>query len=98
MPSVSVSVTDDDTAGQPGQAEPGSVTVSAADPVVVSEGSSATYTVVLDAEPTDNVAIAISSDNADVTAQPSSLTFTHGQLADGPDRDPPHRPGRRRGG
>lgn len=33
---------------------------------------------VLDAEPTGNVVIAMSSDNADVTAQPASLTFTTG--------------------
>ena len=55
-----------------------SVTVNAADPVAVNEAGSATYTVVLDGEPTANVVIAMSSDNADVTAQPASLTFTTG--------------------
>ena len=53
-----------------------SVTVNADDPVAVNEGGSATYTVVLDGQPTANVVIAMSSDNADVTAQPASLTFT----------------------
>ena len=61
----------------PGRAA--SVTVSAADPVAVSEGGSATYTVVLDAEPTGNsVVVAMSSDNGDVTTQQASLTFTTG--------------------
>ena len=56
-----------------------SVTVTAAAPVAINEGGSATYTVVLDAEPTgSNVVIAMSSDNADVTTQPASLTFTPG--------------------
>ncbi len=53
-----------------------SVTVTAADPVAVNEGGNASYTVVLDGEPTGNVVIAMSSDNGDVTAQPASLTFT----------------------
>ena len=53
-----------------------SVTVTADNPVPVNEGGSATYTVVLDGEPTANVVIAMSSDNADVAAQPASLTFT----------------------
>ena len=55
-----------------------SVKVTAADPVAVDEGASATYTMVLDGEPTANVVIAMSSDNADVTAEPASLTFTTG--------------------
>ena len=55
-----------------------SVTVTAADPVAVNEGGSSSYTVVLDGEPTGNVVIAMSSDNADVAAQPASLTFTTG--------------------
>ena len=54
----------------------GSVTVTAADPLAVAEGGSGTYTVVLDGEPTGDVVVAVSSDNADVTVQPSSLTFT----------------------
>ena len=76
-PSVAVSVTDDE-AGQPGQAGVPGVTVAAADPLSVDEGDSAAYTVVLDAEPTADVVIAITSDNADVTVQPASLTFTTG--------------------
>ncbi|MDE0520741.1 MAG: fibronectin type III domain-containing protein, partial [Boseongicola sp.] len=52
------------------------VTVSAADPLTVAEGGSSSYTVVLDAEPTGDVVIAMTSDNADVTAEPASLTFT----------------------
>ncbi|MYC06806.1 MAG: hypothetical protein F4X57_06510 [Chloroflexi bacterium] len=55
-----------------------SITVTAADPVAVNEGGSATYSVVLDGQPTANVVIAMNSDNADVTAQPASLTFTTG--------------------
>ncbi len=39
------------------------------------EGSSAVYTVVLDAEPSDSVTIDISGDE-DVTVKPASLTFT----------------------
>ncbi len=56
-----------------------SVTVTAADPVDVTEGGSgASYTVVLDGQPIGNVTIATSSDNGDVTTQPASLTFTTG--------------------
>ena len=78
--SVTVSVTDDEPAAQPAQQpepEPGSVTVSAAN-LPIREGGSATYTVALDVEPTENVTITVSSDNGDVTTQPSSLTFTTG--------------------
>ena len=67
---------DDDSGTSPNQRA--SVTVAAADPVAVAEGGSATYTVVLDAEPTADVTIAITSDNADVTVQPASLAFTPG--------------------
>ncbi len=67
--SVVVSITDDDEPATPG------VTVSAADPVTVAEGGSATYQVSLDAPPTGDVTITVSSDNGDVTAQPDSLTF-----------------------
>ena len=44
----------------------------------VPEGGSATYTVVLDAEPASNVVVAMSSDNDDVATQSASLTFTTG--------------------
>ena len=55
--------------------EPGSVTLSASS-LPVAEGGSATYTVVLDAEPTANVTVSLSSNHAGVSTQPSSLTFT----------------------
>ena len=66
--SVSVSITDDDTAG---------VTVHPAS-LAVDEGGSATYTVVLDTEPTGEVTVTIEdpTDNTDVTAEPASLVFT----------------------
>ena len=54
------------------------ITVSAAGPVTVAEGGSATWTVVLDGEPAVDVVIQATSDNGDVTAQPASLTFTAG--------------------
>ena len=46
--------------------------------VTVTEGGTATYTVVLDAEPTGNVTVTIQdpTDNTDVTADPATLTFT----------------------
>ena len=50
--------------------------VSAANPVTVWEGDSASYTVSLGSAPTENVVVELSSDNSDVTAQPTSLTFT----------------------
>ena len=69
---VTVTVADDETAG---------VTFVATDVAALNEGASATYTVVLDHEPTHNVVVRISSDNGDVTplGQPrtgSALTFT----------------------
>ena len=83
VPNVFITVTDDDeNTPQPAQqeeepaAEPGSVTVSAASLPIREGNPAATYTVVLDAEPTGNVVITVSSDNGGVTAQPSSLTFT----------------------
>ena len=77
---VIVTITDDDEPVPPG------VTVSAADPLTVGEGGTGAYTVVLDARPTASVTVTAGSDNADVTVEPSSLTFTHRQLADGADR------------
>ena len=65
---TTVNIEDDDAAG---------VTV---DPVrlSVNEGSTNTYTVVLHTEPTADVTVTIHdpTDNTDVTAEPSSLTFT----------------------
>ncbi len=80
VPGVNVSITDDDEpTPQPAQQEePGSVTLSAANLLIREGDPAATYTVVLDVEPTENVVIAVSSDNGDVTAQPASLTFTTG--------------------
>ena len=64
---VAVTVDDDDTAG---------VTVSASS-VTVAEGGSATYTVVLNLQPTSDVVIDVtSSGNTDVTVSPATLTFT----------------------
>ena len=67
--SVSVTVEDDDTAG---------LTLSTAT-LSVNEGSNATFTVVLDTQPTGNVTVTVSQTgtaNTDVTAAPASLTFT----------------------
>ena len=63
---VRVTVNDNETAG---------VTVSGAT-LTVAEGGSATYTVVLDAEPTGSVVITVNSDNSDVTLSAATLTFT----------------------
>ena len=61
---VAVSVTDDDTAG---------VTVSET-MLTLAEGASATYTVVLDAQPVATVLIRIDRDNQDVGWTPTRLT------------------------
>ena len=63
---VAVTVTDDDTV---------EVTVSSST-LTVSKGATATYTVVLSAQPASDVVIALSSDNSDVTVSPATLTFT----------------------
>ena len=63
---LAVTVTDNDTPGV--TVEPTSLTVG--------EGSTNTYTVVLDTLPSGDVMVNISSDNADVTVSSSSLTFT----------------------
>ncbi len=44
--------------------------------LMVTEGGSDSYTVVLQKAPTDDVTVAIMSDNEDVTLNPDSLTFT----------------------
>ena len=65
--SVTVTVTDDDSAG---------VTVSGTT-LTVDEGSEGTYTVKLDAQPTGNVVVGVSSgDTAAATVTPAKLTFT----------------------
>ena len=65
---LAVTVTDDETAG---------VTVTPTS-LTVNEGGTNTYTVVLDTQPTATVTVTIvdPADNADVTADPASLTFT----------------------
>ncbi|WP_446831834.1 fibronectin type III domain-containing protein [Candidatus Foliamicus sp.] len=42
----------------------------------IDEGSSGTFTVVLDAVPTGDVTVSLASDNTDVSVSPSPLTFT----------------------
>src|SRR5438132_1713999 len=66
---VAVSNTDDDTAG---------ITVSPTSGLVTTEaGGTATFTVVLNSQPTANVTIPLSSGNtAEGTVSPASLTFT----------------------
>ena len=63
-----VTIVDDDTAG---------ITVAAAQPLAVSEGGSATYTVVLNSRPTADVTFtAVSDDVGAATVHPASHTFT----------------------
>ncbi len=65
---ITLTITDDDTAG---------VTVSAASPLAVDEGGTATYTVVLDSQPTADVTISASSGDVGAAAvSPASHTFT----------------------
>ena len=65
---ATVNIRDDDIAG---------VTVNPTG-LSIDEGGSATYTVVLDTEPTGEVRVTIEdpTDNTDVTAEPASLVFT----------------------
>ena len=51
-------MTDDDTAG---------ITITAADPFTVAEGGSSTYTVKLNTQPSEDVVLALTSNNAEVT-------------------------------
>ena len=63
-----LTIVDDDTAG---------VTVSAASPLTLDEGATATYTVVLDSQPTADVTItAASGDSGAASVSPASHTFT----------------------
>ena len=66
MASVTVTVDDDDTRG---------ITFTPA-ARTIREGATGTYDVKLNTAPTADVTVAISSDNADVTVNKSSLTFT----------------------
>ena len=69
--SVAVTVTDDDSPG---------ITVSTT-ALSVPEAASASAAVVLDAQPSGNVTLTVTSSNPSlVTATPSTLTFTPGQL------------------
>ena len=63
---LTVTVTDNETRG---------VTVSPTS-LTVDEGETDTYTVVLDTEPTANVMIRVAANSAEVTVDPSDLTFT----------------------
>ena len=63
---LTVTVDDDDTAG---------ITFTPA-ARTIREGATGTYDVKLNTSPTSDVTVAISSDNADVTVNTSSLTFT----------------------
>ncbi len=65
-PSVTVTITENDTRG---------VTVSPTS-LTVAEGSSGTYTVVLDTQPTGNVTVTIGGASGDVSVSTTSLTFT----------------------
>ena len=64
--SATTTITDDDTRG---------VTLSATT-LAVDEGSTGTYTVVLDSEPTGSVTVTVGGATGDVSASPTSLTFT----------------------
>ena len=64
--SSTVNITDDDTAG---------ITVSKTT-LTVDEGGSETYTVKLDTEPSDDVTVEIGGESGDISANPTSLTFT----------------------
>ena len=65
--SVTVTVDDDDTPG---------ITFTTPAARTIREGATGTYDVKLNTAPTADVTVAISSDNADVTVNKSSLTFT----------------------
>ncbi len=65
---ITLTIADDDTAG---------VTVTAASPLEVDEGGTASYTVVLDSRPTAAVTVTATSDDVDAAAvSPASHTFT----------------------
>ena len=69
LESVTVNITDSDERG---------VTITAADPFAVDEGGTATYTVVLDTEPTGTVTVAVNDIDADddVSLDQTALEFT----------------------
>ena len=70
---VNVTVTDDDTASEPGI----TLSQSFGTTAVTEGGATDSFTLVLDTEPTDSVVISLTS-SVDVTSTPSSITFTTG--------------------
>ena len=81
LPSLSVTVNDDDTAGIVLDANPTTANIDEAGPLTLRELSTASdksrsYTVRLAVEPTQTVTVAISSNDAAVTVGTASLTFT----------------------
>ena len=65
---ATLTITDNDTAG---------VIITAASPMAVDEGGTATYTVVLESRPTEDVTVtATSDDDGAATVSPASHTFT----------------------
>ena len=71
---ATVGVTVNDTTAPPPAPDP-ALSVSAT-ALRLAEGGSGAYTVALATRPDGNVTVTIASDNADVTTQPASLTFT----------------------
>ena len=76
--SVTVTVDDDDTPGITFTPAARTITPAAR---TIREGATGTYDVKLNTAPTADVTVAISSDNADVTVNKSSLTFTTANYA-----------------
>ena len=71
---ATVGVTVNDTTAPPPEPDP-ALSVSAT-ALRLAEGGSGSYTVALATRPADSVTVTIASDNADVTTQPATLTFT----------------------
>ena len=86
--SVTVTITESDVAG---------VTVTPTT-LTVLEGGSATYTVKLDTEPSDDVTVEIGGASGDVSVNPTPLTFTVDELERCPDGDGKRGRGCRRSG
>ena len=62
----------------PDNTPPTTVIDTSVDTLAVNEGTSASYTVELGAPPSGEVAVAVTSDNTDVTVDTTTLTFTTG--------------------
>ncbi len=67
-------VADDETAGVTIDTDPGTDGMQD-DPLMVAEGGTATYTIVLDVQPTGTVRIDISSSSPAISVQPASVSF-----------------------